>query len=157
MPFEFQQSGRVVMIHWTVAPRSGDMAEIVRRVTEVRRTTSPIGIVEIVTETSGVAKPDVIREAVVQARPLRHLREIHAVVIEGDSRRRAIVRGVVSLFAFALGEDIVICTRAREAIARVCRKIGEDESNVTAHARGRGWIRDDSRPSPPEGVRKRAV
>jgi len=127
MRYTLARFGKIMLQRWHAAPVSGDLHEILDAFAIARKEVGgDLVVIEVIS--AGASPPDAeaIRGAIQGIRRLRYLRSLHLVVIEGDSVKRALVRGVFSTIAFALGEAATMCPTVEEAVARACEVTGQD-------------------------------
>lgn len=127
MRYTLVRFGRIMLERWHAAPVSGDLHEILDAFAVARKQAGgDLVVIEVIS--TGVTPPpaEAIREAIRGIRRLRYLRSMHLVVIEGDSVKRALIRGIFSTIAFALGETATMCPTVEEAVARACEVTGQD-------------------------------
>jgi hypothetical protein len=75
-----------------------------------------------------------------EVRAFRYLRGMHTVVIEGDSVRRAVVRGIYTVMAFIADEQLVMCDTIEEAVERVCNTVGQNPRDVLSELDAAGLL-----------------
>jgi hypothetical protein len=116
---------------WHETPAPGDLREILEAFALARKEAGgELVVIEVVSAGASPPKAEMVREAVGGIRRLRYLRSQHLVVIEGDSVKRALIRGIFSTIAFALGEGVTTCRTVEEAVARACEVTGQDPAEL---------------------------
>jgi len=137
------QVGRVVFLRWCSVFEVGDLDVIIARLARIRRDFgAPLVEVEVVPQGVATPSPAAVVDAVRAIRGLGYLRELHCVVIEGDSMERKLVRGIFSTIGFAIGDEALYCATVEEAVKRACARLGQDEHATLADARAQGLLLD---------------
>jgi hypothetical protein len=140
MAIEMHTNGRVVFMRWGSTPVEADVARVLNEFARARRAAgASIGVVEIVPVGVGFPSPRLMRVAGATLQPLGHITVAHGVVIQGDSRRRAIARGIFAAVAFVIGDEFWISRTVADAVMRVCAVVRADPVGALAVAKSLGW------------------
>lgn len=127
MRYTLARFDRIMLERWHAAPALGDLREILDAFARARKELGrDLIVIEVISATAGRPDVEATREAIHGIRRLRYLRSLHLVVVEGDSVKRALVRGVFTPLAFLLGESVAMFRTVEEAVARACEETGQE-------------------------------
>lgn len=129
MRYTLARFGRIMLERWHAAPLSGDLPDILEAFALARKEAGgDLVVIEVISAEASLPSAEAVRDAMHFVGRLRYLRSLHLVVIEGDSVKRALIRGVFAPLAFLMGEseEATMCRTVDEAVARACKATGQD-------------------------------
>jgi hypothetical protein len=141
MRYSLARFGRIMLERWHAAPVSGDLPAILDAFAIARKEIGgDLVVIEVISAEASLPSAEAIRDAMHCVRRLRYLRSLHLVVIEGDSVKRALIRGVFTPLAFLLGEAVDMCRTVDEAVARACKVTGQDPAALSREIGAAGLL-----------------